>query len=122
MIPKTLEVMNADGTGHTVLLSAPGATIDAPVFSPDGKRIAFSNAAANGDQEIFVRNADGSVDRLTYAAGTDLSPSWSPDGSRIAFTSTRNGKLQIWTMSSSGGSATRISRNAYAERTPAYSH
>lgn len=119
---KTLDVMNANGTGHTVLLSAPGPTIDAPVFSPDGKRIAFGNAAADGNQEIFVRNADGSVHRLTYATGTDLSPSWSPDGSRIAFSSTRNGKLQIWTMSSSGGSATRISRNGYAERTPAYSH
>jgi Tol biopolymer transport system component len=119
---KSLDVMNANASGHVKLLSAPGSTIEGPVFSPDGKRIAFSNAASNGDQEIFVRNADGSVKRLTYTAGTDLWPSWSPDGSRIVFGSTRNGKLQIWTMSATGGSATRISRNSYTERTPAFSH
>lgn len=119
---KTLDVMNADGTGHVVLLSTPTSALDRPAFSPDGKRIAFSNQASNGDQELFVRNGDGSITRLTYATGTDLWPTWSPDGSRIAFGSTRNGKLQLWSMSSGGGSATRISRNSYDERTPAYSH
>jgi Tol biopolymer transport system component len=119
----SLDVVNANGSGHVTLLSASGSNIDGPAFSPDGKRIAFSNTAGNGDQEIFVKSlVDGSVKRLTYSTGTDLWPSWSPDGTKIVFSSTRNGQLQIWSMSATGGRATRISHNSYAERTPAYSH
>lgn len=119
----SLDLVNADGSGHGTLGSAAGPTIDGPAFSPDGKRIAFSNAASNGDQEIFVKSLiDGSVKRLTFATGTDLWPSWSPDGSRITFSSTRKGRLQIWSMGATGGSATRLSHNSYDERTPAYSH
>jgi Tol biopolymer transport system component len=119
----SLDLVNANGSGHVTLLSASGSTIDGPAFSRDGKRIAFSNVAGNGDQEIFIKSlVDGSVKRLTYTTGTDLWPSWSPDGSKIVFGSSRNGQLQIWSMSATGGSATRISHNKYAERTPAYSH
>ena len=72
----SLDVVNANGSGHVTLLSASGPTIDGPAFSPDGKRIAFSNVASNGDQEIFVKSlVDGSVKRLTYSTGTDLWPS-----------------------------------------------
>jgi len=120
---RSLDLINANGTGHATLGLASGPTLDGPAFSPDGKRIAFSNAAANGDQEIFVKSLiDGSVKRLTYATGSDLWPSWSPDGSRIVFSSPRNGRLQIWSVKAAGGSATRLSHNSYDERTPAYSH
>jgi TolB protein len=120
---KSLDLINADGSGHVTLGVVPKPTLDGPAFSPDGKRLAFSNAASNGDQEIFVKSlVDGSVKRLTYSTGTDLWPSWSPDGSKIVFSSTRNGKLQIWSMSAGGGSATRLSHNSYSERTPVYSH
>jgi Tol biopolymer transport system component len=118
----TLDVVNANGSGHVTLLSASGSTIDGPAFSPDGKQIAFSNVSSSDDQELFVRRADGSIKRLTYSTGTDLWPSWSPDGTKIVFGSNRNGQLQIWSMSATGGSATRLSHNSYAERTPVYSH
>lgn len=119
----SLDMVNANGSGHVTLGWAAGSTIDGPVFSPDGKRIAFSNAASNGDEEIFVKSlVDGTVKRLTYSTGTDRWPSWSPDGTKIAFTSYRSGRMQIWSMSASGGSATRLSHNSYDERWPSYSH
>jgi len=120
---KSLDLINPDGSGHVTIGLAPNSTLDGPVFSPDGKRIAFSNAASNGDQEIFVKSlVDGSVKRLTYATGADLWPNWSPDGSKIVFSSTRNGHIQIWSVSATGGSATRLSHNSYDERTPVWSH
>jgi len=118
----SLNVVNANGTGLVRLLSAYGSTIDRPLFSPDGKQIAFSNTGGSDDQEIYVRKADGSIKRLTYSAGTDLWPTWSPDGSKIVFTSNRNGQLQIWSVSAAGGTATHLSHNSYAERTPMFSH
>jgi dipeptidyl aminopeptidase/acylaminoacyl peptidase len=63
-----------------------------PVWSPDGRRIAFSsNHAADWDRvpssDVFVVEAKaGSVPRkLTGFAGPDTNPVWSPDGKWIAY-------------------------------------
>src|SRR5262245_39054906 len=56
-----------------------------PVWSPDGRRIAFDDTR-NGNTEIFVMNANGHhVVQLTHNDTTDFDPTWSPDGKRIAF-------------------------------------
>src|SRR5262245_35575198 len=71
-----------------------------PVFSPDGKQIAFMSGR-DGNPEIYVMNVDGTnVRRLTNHPAGDSSPTWSPSGSQIAFTSDRSGKPQIYLMSS----------------------
>jgi Tol biopolymer transport system component len=67
-----------------------------PVWSPDGKRIAFALAVAEKPQResrvkmnLYVMNADGSgCKQLTYFSyGKEAaSPAWSPDGKYIAFT------------------------------------
>ena len=57
-----------------------------PVWSPDGRRIAFTSDR-DGRSEVYVMNADGSgVTRLTHNDAVDSSPAWSPDGRRIAST------------------------------------
>jgi Tol biopolymer transport system component len=116
----SLDQINADGTGHKVLLT--GSGLGHPTWSPDGKRIAF-NRQVNYDQEIYVKNlADGTVKRLTTSTGADMWPTWSPDGGKIAFSSFRSGKWQIWTMTSTGGSPTRITHTTNTEQMPAFSH
>jgi Tol biopolymer transport system component len=50
----------------------------APVWSPDGTRLAYA-----GPEGLTVINADGS-NPIVLAAG--YSPAWSPDGALIAFT------------------------------------
>ena len=51
--------MNADGTGVQQLTDTDNDDWDAvPVWSPDGKQIAFASDRY-GDYEIFVMNADG---------------------------------------------------------------
>ncbi len=59
-----------------------------PLWSPDGKRIAFSRYAAAAP-ELCAKNADGSgeVEALTRPTGDAEFPnSWSPDGKVIAYT------------------------------------
>jgi TolB protein len=57
----------------------------APVWSPDGARIAFAGASEEG-LDLYVMNADGTnLTRLTDLAGDETLPAWSPDGDRIAF-------------------------------------
>ena len=78
-----------------------------PVFSPDGKQIAFMSGR-DGNPEIYAMNVDGSnIRRLTNNQAGDSSPTWSPSGSQIAFTSDRTGKAQIYVMNSADGSGVR---------------
>jgi len=122
---KTIEQINADGSGHKTRFSSATWVWD-PTFSPDGKKIAFARAVGTtgNNSEIFVKNlVDGTVKRLTTSAGTDNHPSWSPDGSRIAFSSQRSGVPQIWTMNAAtGGSLVRITHTANWEEEPAWTH
>lgn len=70
-----------------------GATDEStPVWSPDGKTIAFvSNHTADADKntnsDIFTVEAksSGAVRQLTNWKGHDTSPAWSPDGKHIAY-------------------------------------
>ena len=80
-------VAHADGSRRERLTTQRAGTADrAPVFSPDGSRIAFVSDRASGFPELYVMNANGSnVRRLTNNARIDGNPSWSPDGTRIVF-------------------------------------
>ena len=117
-----METIHSDGSGHQVVTAGPAGSTVKPVFSPDGKRIAFGRSVG-GNFDIYVKNlVTGSVKRLTSHVASDFDPTWSADGSRIAFTSLRSGKTQIWTVSSAGGTQTRITHTSVAEGGAAWSH
>jgi Tol biopolymer transport system component len=104
-----LYVANADGSGARRLTD--GVSDRFPTWSPDGFRIAFTRDLGDGDQEIFLVNADGSAEvQLTDTDGANLQPTWSPDGSRIAFTSTRDGggNSEIYVMNADGSDPRRL--------------
>jgi Tol biopolymer transport system component len=107
-----------DGVDGLVVQSTDGKTSYAltqdafdtsPVWSPDGKQVAFVYHQ-NDHWEIYVVNADGSnfrrlTDTPSRPDGTvasSVSPAWSPDGNYIAFYTDRAGKWQIWIMRSNG--------------------
>ena len=61
-----------------------------PVFSPDGKQIAFARWNG-GDFDIYVSPATGGeAKRLTFQNEDDLPVAWTPDGREIVFESTRD--------------------------------
>jgi dipeptidyl aminopeptidase/acylaminoacyl peptidase len=66
-----------------------------PVWSPDGKRIAFLSDR-DGTRQLHVMWLDtGEVAQLTHYTGDIGNPVWSPDGRQIAFTSTVEDKDPI---------------------------
>jgi TolB protein len=74
--------MAADGTD-----ARPLAQGQAPFWSPDGHRIAFTGVPAMGPGQISVMNVDGSgLVRLTNLPYGARGAQWSPDGRRIVFT------------------------------------
>ncbi len=59
----------------------------APVFSPDGKWIAYFSDAA-GDYDIYLRKPDGTGEEVRVTKGVGHFPfrmTWSPDSKKLAF-------------------------------------
>ena len=56
-----------------------------PVFSPDGRQLAYSSDR-RGTEDIYVRSLrSGQERRVTALDGAEVSASWSPDGRSLAF-------------------------------------
>lgn len=86
-----------------------------PVFSPDGRSIAFSSNR-HGSYDIFVvPTHGGKPKRVTFDSATDMVNGWSPDGKNLLFASTRSteypSSFELYSISVDGGQARRISKN-----------
>ncbi|NJP06644.1 MAG: hypothetical protein HC837_13945 [Chloroflexaceae bacterium] len=82
-------VMQANGTNLVNITNNPWDDWH-PVWSPDGRRIAFisNRDGQNEHNDIYIMNSDGSEMRMltNNEPGTFFnSPDWSPDGTRLAF-------------------------------------
>ena len=98
----SLYIINADGSNPTKLIDAKDLSmnrqanpdwqlgIGSPVWSPDGRKIAFSTSHTIGGTlsifDMYVIDVDGSnlvtpADRPAFDGG----PAWSPDSQKIAF-------------------------------------
>ena len=110
-----------DGQAHPITPAETGARH--PVFSPDGRRIAFASdrmsdvpgesvaeissqtlkTSADMKLHLFSSRPDGAdVVQLTHGPHQDHRPTWSPDGRWIAFASNRSGETAIWKVRSDG--------------------
>jgi TolB protein len=76
-----------------------------PVWSPDGRHVAFTRRQ-HDHWEVYLVDADGgNLRRLTDtpkqsdgSLGNSASPAWSPDGKHLAFLTDRTGRWEIWVM------------------------
>ena len=114
-------------TGQKRALTPATSSARHPVFSWDGKRIAFISSRAssaepqqikdmpatgtppkNSSSQIFLMNADGSaVKQITQGDVQDQRPTFSPDGKQIAFIRTVGEKWQIFIASADGSGEVR---------------
>jgi TolB protein len=94
------------GTAHIFSMVPDGGSVTqltfgagwagAPVFSPDGRRIAYDWHLAEDTEAIYVMDAEGGhLTQITYppVGSADLRPSFSPDGTTLAFD--RNGAVYL---------------------------
>lgn len=83
-------VTDQEGTRQLTATDVPYENARDPVWSPDGKRIAFSWYRGHGGDELYVMQADGSEKRPLVQPPTGVvafgsQVAWAPSGDRIAF-------------------------------------
>jgi Tol biopolymer transport system component/C-terminal processing protease CtpA/Prc len=84
-----------------------------PVFSPDGKHIAFSSDR-KGNYDVYVIPVEGGLPRqVTFRSSDDLVSDWSSDGKSIIFLSRRDihfyyGNIGTYKISIKGGMPTPV--------------
>ena len=89
-----------------------GGSVQGPIWSPDGSKIAFSSDRA-GIGDIWVIDASGGALRaLTDWPGNEQTPVWSADSKSVLFYADREALIgDIWKVSASGGQPVRLTHD-----------
>jgi TolB protein len=116
---KEIYVMAPDGSNQTNLTNNDADDSD-PVWSPDGKAIAFvSNRESDlgGGQYIYLMAADGSGVKQLSTLPDSKFPDWSPEGSQIAFSF----QGDIYVVNTDGTGETNLTNSPEQDEQPKFS-
>ena len=136
----TIYLMDIDGRNQRPLIDIEGAQ-RAPVFSPDGQKIAFESKAPtqetvseprrgevtsplqnNDTLEIYVIHTDGTNKKqLTHNDVDDGHPTWAPNGKQIAFTGMVDDIYQIFSVNAGGGTVKQLTFEGASHYHPTFS-
>ena len=110
---------DADGARATMLLES-DQPILSPVWSPDGRRVAYVSFETTRPA-IFVQNlATGEREQLTDFKGLNGAPAWSPDGKKLALTLSKDGNPEIYTLDIDSGNFTRMTQHFAIDTEPSW--
>jgi tricorn protease len=108
------EAPSQGGVAH-LLVSGPADDFR-PLYSPDGRKLAF-NSTRGGATNIYVLDLpSGAITRLTYAEANEQLDGWSNDGRWLYFTTNGNDvgrRTDIMRVAATGGTPGEISAERY---------
>ncbi len=85
-----------------------------PIYSPDGKWIAFTGNQ-DGNPNVYIMPSEGGkIIQLTFHDGSDVAESWSWDSKWVYFTSSRYNRMSTYKVSIDGGTPIRLFDNYFA--------
>ena len=127
-----LRTMAPQGTELQTLTVVTARDDSGPVWSPDGRRLAFvadstSSYEDGTDAEIYTSNPQGGeLRRVTRTADMEVAPTWSPDGRKLAFAvvsglDSEFPRSEIWTMNADGKGRVRLSAAGARDHNPSWS-
>src|SRR5581483_11137633 len=103
--------------GDARLLVSHPANESRPLFSPDGRKLAFtSTRTGNGDVYVLTL-ATGDLARLTFDDAMEQVSGWSPDGKYVYFSSGSHdlsGMLDVYRVNVDGGMPMPVAADRYA--------
>lgn len=107
--------VSSNGGTAQILVSHP-ATEGRPVYSPDGKKLAFISDRT-GNRDIYVLDlTTNNLTRITYNDTSDYLDSWSRDGEWLYFYSSNqdiSGMNDIFRVRATGGTPMAVSNDRY---------
>jgi Tol biopolymer transport system component/DNA-binding winged helix-turn-helix (wHTH) protein len=109
--PRLAKAGTAAESAHTVALTNVRGYVVSPVFSPDGKQVAFFwNGPDQNKVDVYVQMIGGEQPaRLTYSgAGRICCLSWSPGGERISFVRCNHNAGAVYTVPALGGAEIKL--------------
>jgi Tol biopolymer transport system component len=101
-----LELVGAvGGAARGLTPPSAGAYADiSPVFSPDGRTVAFLRNHSDSVGDVFVVDvAGGAARRLTNDNADIMGLTWTDGGRSIVFSSNRAGMYSLWRVAAAGG-------------------
>ena len=105
----------ARGGDARLLVSHP-STESRPLFSPDGKRLAFASSRSGGGDIYVLSLGSGDLIRLTFDDAVELPTGWSADGKYVYFSSNSHeisGMLDIYRVAADGGTPMPVASDRY---------
>jgi TolB protein len=116
-----LQIADADGERAQYLLRS-NEPIISPVWSPDGRRIAYVSFESKKPIVYVHHLSENKRQVIASFKGSNSAPAWSPDGRTIAVVLSVEGGSQIYLISSDGsGPRRRISNSASIDTEPRFS-
>jgi Tol biopolymer transport system component len=93
-----------------------------PSYSPDGKKIVYSDSPGPKDTEIYTINAAGGGKvQLTNNDSDDFYPAYSPDGKKIVYMHDGANDSELYTINVRTGHRVQLTDNDREDYYPAYS-
>jgi TolB protein len=112
-------LQRVDGTAVTKL-TADDADNAYPIFSPDGKNIAFCSTRS-GVWNIYVMDIDGrNVVQITSGSTQAVHPSYSPSADRLVYSAlgSRSNQWELWTVNLATGEKRQIGYGLFPTWSP----
>ena len=102
--------------GEARLLISDPAEESRPLYSHDGKRLAFQSTRTGANDIYVLTFSTGNLQRITYTDAPVTLDAWSQDGEWLYFTSSANdvaNQGDIFRVRSTGGTPLEVSRERY---------
>ena len=90
-------------------------------WSPDGKRLVFMSNGGEGNYDLYLREADGRIARITTHREKDGHAHWSPARDQIAFISGRSGQGDVYLLDLATKATTRVTHGEWPYLYPQWS-
>ena len=115
-----LQIADADGAGEETALAS-FEPIISPVWSPDGRRLAYVSFE-NKKPVVYVHSLlDGKRHVAANFKGSNSAPAWSPDGSKLVVVLSREGGSQLFLINPDGSGLRRLASSPGIDTEPVFS-